>query len=104
MPFDIAFDMHLYYQGYQNPSQFLNEQNRKRQQEKERMINITNKDYLRTFDGFVDGFDADEHARENAFLDLDSINTIIKKKGQQHQSLNARDIQCSYCKTTIFEI
>ena len=46
------------------------------------MINISNKDYLRTFDGFVDGVDADEHARENAFLDLDSMNTIIKKKGQ----------------------
>ena len=81
LPFDIAYDMHLYYQGYQNPSEFLNEQNRQRQQEKERMLNITNKDYLKPFDGFVDGVDADEHARENAFLDLDNMNTIIKKKG-----------------------
>ena len=40
MPYDIAFDMHLYYEGYQNPSEYLNELSRQREHEKERLLNI----------------------------------------------------------------
>jgi hypothetical protein len=65
--FDIAFDMHLYYEGFENPAQYLREMHRRRETEKERLLNLAKKDHCIGFERFVDGIDADEQAREDAY-------------------------------------
>ena len=52
--------MHLYYEGFENPAQYLREMHRRRETEKERLLSITNKDHCVGFERFVDGVDADE--------------------------------------------
>ena len=52
--------MHLYYEGFENPAQYLREMHRRRETEKERLLSIANKDHCVGFERFVDGVDADE--------------------------------------------
>lgn len=59
--------MHLYYEGYENPAQYLREMHRKREIEKERLLSLAYKDHCNGFEKFVDGIDADEQAREEAY-------------------------------------
>ena len=98
--FDIAFDMHLYYEGFENPGEYLQEQQRRREVEKTRLLTVPGKECVATFEKFVDGVDADEQARENEFAQVAHLNAeTSKKKG----SSVTRDVVCSYCKATIFD-
>ena len=58
LPEDLAYDMHLYYEGY--PEGMLQQLTRKLTHEKERMMQTTEKSYINSFSKFIESEDENE--------------------------------------------
>lgn len=68
LPEDLAYDMHLYYEGY--PSSMLQQMSRKLAHEKERMMQMTDKSYVNSFCKFIESEDEGELLEKGQVYDV----------------------------------
>ena len=84
LPQALAYDMHLYYEGY--PANMLDKLTRKLAHEKERMMQVADKSYVNSFCKFIESEDEEQLSQKGPMYD---VRTTTQ--------------QCAYCKTQIFE-
>ena len=68
LPEELAYDMHLYYEGY--PSSMLEQMTRKLTHEKERMMQMTEKSYINSFCKFIESEDENDLSQKGTVYDV----------------------------------